>query len=367
VLNKLSIFLQCSTAEVLQKKPLQIVWPFLKTYLQKLHKLMTSKCTFSELVRYFIIRITSVYYNQTCDQILSSPSDFNPKLSKLLTKSRFVELHRSIHVSRTPTSGDEGYEASSIQAVEYGDLQRTLNDLFAPICFVAGSTILSIDDDKLRFGSKAWSKFGAAMVFTRNQSKCPVRHCAVSINTKLYLAGVLQLRGSTVLQDFQTLLMAVMRVAHPDQIKGTEQVIAMDRGYEVAVPFVRDKKFSYVHTSQRSAGFPFVYAATPLQRTQLKQKARDGTETRIVVPTTGALNARWATSTLNSDVALSHSSGTGRVALVLTNISECQPNRWIAKLAQPWVPRTLSNSAELHRDDDEPWDDDYAPEHGDRY
>jgi len=172
-----------------------------------------------------------------------------------LTKSRFVELHRSIHVSRTPTSGDEGYEASSIQAVEYGDLQRTLNDLFAPICFVAGSTILSIDDDKLRFGSKAWSKFGAAMVFTRGRAAAPWQHSLARL---------------------------------PDSVNGCDA--------SGAPLCARQKVFLCPH-----------------------QSALSGISVRIrsYASTTGALNARWATSTLNSDVALSHSSGTGRVALVL--------------------------------------------------
>lgn len=152
--------------------------------------------TAEDLDDVLIIKCFEVFYRERASVMLSSSDrlDYNPLVYRRGSRE-YMSLLRRIRVMQEPMDTKSTWEALSSTIDDISSVERLFCELFR-FCFCLGTSILSLDDDKLRKLSSLFSLLGFKRTFTRDSGACPVMHMVVSIVTGLSLVTRLDRPGT---------------------------------------------------------------------------------------------------------------------------------------------------------------------------
>ena len=152
--------------------------------------------TLPELRQYRVIRGALSYYKVSATEFFALASREKRRYQQsmyVMSKLAYDKVHRSLRMTSAPASGSRRGQLDWLSNRNYlRDLhavERNYSELFAKLCFIRGTTDLSLDDDKLRRGSKAWLGMGATLNFTRGKKLFPVIHMVSSPVTQIVFSA----------------------------------------------------------------------------------------------------------------------------------------------------------------------------------
>ena len=191
----------------------------------------------------------------------------------------------------------------------------------AEVAFIPGTTDIGLDDDLLRLRSRRVVLEGYSHTNNPNKGLGVVHHGAVSNCTSLYCGGHVASRNESTLDCVKILLLSLSGASIESQIRLNRTNFFWDRGYggiEGDVnSFAMAKGAVLVGTSRRMKSFPFTFDQRP------------GTSRRLIQEK-GTMAAYWAVKGTGrqTQYALAHRSGMGRVVLMHTTDEALGPGRY---------------------------------------
>jgi Trp operon repressor len=154
------------------------------------HEKECSQGQWSDQQLHLVVKCAEARYKTVASEILDNSAenenDFN-QLYKVLTVDEYKAITKLIRIIPRLVDSKRSWSGEEVQVDILNDFEALFASLFREF-FISGSTIISLDDDKLRKLSRLFKAFGLKTTFTRNNGACPVMHMAVSVATGLILA-----------------------------------------------------------------------------------------------------------------------------------------------------------------------------------
>jgi hypothetical protein len=204
------------------------------------------------------------------------------------------------------------------------DLHRAVQHFrtsFSQIGFVPSVTWLTVDDDLLRLRSRRVGEAGFCQINNPAKGMGIVHHGAVSVVTRLYLAGHVQQRGQSTSDCVTMIQQALTNASCDNLIEFDGELIFSDRGYGGPDGGINrmtlKRKGLIAGTSKRSPSFPFTYGAQ-----------QPGPDRRLIAED-GAAGLWYAEKFISigrgrvRQAAMAYRNGLGRVVLMHSSSDVC--------------------------------------------
>ena len=165
--------------------------PFLELVLTKTNFNVpsTNHMSMSDMLALVVVKCAESFYKRTGACILSTEAlgILYSKTFKVITAKTYRDFMQRVRVIEGQADHDWSWSHQSAHLKQIQAFEDLFSDLFR--CFhLPVTSILSLDDDKLRKLSALFSILGLKRVYTRESGACPVMHMVVSLITGLILA-----------------------------------------------------------------------------------------------------------------------------------------------------------------------------------
>ena len=155
------------------------------------------------LSQVILVKLGEMTYRRGASSVLSEDRAFTgifSTLFKVIPFDQYMSIVKAIRVVPDAVNTSHFWTAQQDQI----DLVRDLDQIFSRTFryILCESSIISLDDDKLRKLSSSFHQFGLKTVFTRNSGACPVMHMISSVLTGCTFSFKLDLPGIALLFCF---------------------------------------------------------------------------------------------------------------------------------------------------------------------
>lgn len=192
--------------------------------------------------------------------------------------------------------------------------ERRCNETNSTIAYIPNVSILSQDDDQYRLRSKLCEDIGLVRVNNPKKAFGPVSTGSVSLTSGITLSVHLSIGSESSLMTTKILMMNLLNVALPEQVKG-KNIVAMDRGYwsTELVEYLSGAGFQLVGTYKRTQSSAFTFGDVS-RRNQNQQ----------YIPEIGCKTVYWAKKKVGqvNSYALAYRDGNGHVTTLFTTIRD---------------------------------------------
>ncbi|MGH3053919.1 MAG: hypothetical protein ACRDL7_02955 [Gaiellaceae bacterium] len=181
-------------------------------------------------------------------------------------------------------------------------IENLMAQISAPLAFIAGETILSVDDDQYRLSSRrVESQLGLTRIKNPRKAFGPVSTGAVSLNTGITFATRLKGREESTLENLEMVMQMTFGENHCSRVKAKGTICGLDRGYLIqpVINWLSKAGFKAMGTTPRGKGFPFTFGTNTYQNT-------------ISILENGAKCTYWARR--GQEMVLGYRQGNGNVA-----------------------------------------------------